>query len=156
MGFLTEQELVQSAMKHLPLRRWLRAPRGAEVFRQTEVQGLFGIPDLVAAFAPLPRRKSRSFRCIAFEMKLSDWRRGLIQAFRYRAFATIAILVLDDTRTGPAIANIDRFKRANVGLVGLKPDGYFNVYLWPEQEDPFNPDLQAAFCNIVQSDSPSN
>ena len=155
MRFSSEKELVQSAIKHLPLRRWLRVTKNAAMFQQTEVEGMFGIPDLVAAVPSRSKRNARSCRSIAFEMKLSDWRRGLAQAFRYRAFATIAVLVVDDSRSGPAVANLDRFKRANIGLVGLNPDGYFNTYLWPEREDPFNPDLQSALCGIVNRSAPS-
>jgi hypothetical protein len=148
--FSTEQELVETAIQHLPLRSWLRAPKSATLFQQTEVPGLFGIPDLVAARVSKRKRKTIHFDSIAFEMKLSDWRRGLIQAFRYRAFATTVILVIDDARSAPAIANVDRFKKANVGLVGLRPDGAFNVYSWPDREDPFSPHLQATLHEIVQ------
>jgi hypothetical protein len=148
MSFATEQELVSSAVQYLPLRRWLKAPKKAPLFQQTEVPGLFGIPDLVAAFATQSNRK-QAVRSIAFEMKLSNWRRGLMQAFRYRSFAYEAVLVMDDTRSRSAVANLDKFKRANIGLVGLRPDGTFEIYAWPQREEPFSPQLQAVFQELV-------
>lgn len=82
--------------------------------REVPVNG-FGIADLVAVSwgedaAPTVR---------AFELKLSDWRRGLMQAHRYRFFADVAVLVVPASK----IAIIDRFMRTfkalNVGLWGF-------------------------------------
>ena len=105
MRFSTESELVVKAIRHLPLRSWLQASESAPVFQAREIKGLFGVPDFVAAVVPSDADKACSTPSIAFEMKLSDWRRGLIQAFRYRAFARVAYLVLDGSRIGPAVAN---------------------------------------------------
>ena len=154
MSFTTEQELVERAIQHLPVRRWLKMPDDATLFQRTEVQGLFGIPDLLAVHAPCARTKRRRIMpSIAFEMKLSDWRRGLVQAFRYRSFATFSFLVLDNARTKSAVANADRFRLANVGLIGINGDGSFEVYVWPERETPFSPYLHAALVEIVRSET---
>jgi hypothetical protein len=154
MSFSTEQDLVDRAIEILPIRRWLKMPQGAMLFQRTEVQGLFGIPDLLAVHAPCPRKKrSRVLPSIAFEMKLSDWRRGLAQAFRYRSFATFSFLVLDNTRTKSAVANADRFKRANVGLIGINVDGSFEIYVWPEKETPFSAHLHTALAEIVRNET---
>ena len=120
MSFASEQQLVDRAIEHLPIRQWLKMPDDATLFQRTEVQGLFGVPDLLAVHAPSEQMKRRRILpSIAFEMKLSDWRRGLAQAFRYRSFATFSFLVLDNTRAKSAVANTDRFKRANIGLIGI-------------------------------------
>src|SRR5688572_22636146 len=55
-------------------------------------------------------------RLSAFEMKLKDWRRGLIQAFRYRYFADRAILVLPPKAAMVAKENLPLFCRLGVGL----------------------------------------
>ena len=126
MPFPTEKELVDSAIKHFPLRKWLQVNEHDEVFLGTEVQGLFGIPDLVAAIPPHQSNVDGSpVLTMAFEMKLSDWLRGLAQAFRYRTFANSSFLVIDEARSKRAVANLERFQRANVGLIGLKADGSF-------------------------------
>jgi hypothetical protein len=156
MSFASERELVHTAMRHLPLRQWLRVPKEAYLFQKTEVQGLFGIPDLVAAFAAPSERETGPIRSIAFEMKLSNWRRGLMQAFRYRSFASTVFLVIDDAGSRSAVANSDRFKRANIGLVGLNADGSFHVYVWPEHEDPYSPELQSTLNELVRTQSPTD
>jgi hypothetical protein len=128
--------------------------RDGILYQRTEVRGLFGIPDLLAVQAPRPLAKRRTaLNSIAFEMKLSDWRRGLAQAFRYRSFATFSILVLDNTRTKSAVANADRFRRANIGLIGLNVDGSYDVYVWPEPEKPFSKRLHAAMAEIVRTET---
>ncbi|MBU0483779.1 MAG: hypothetical protein KKB30_04615 [Proteobacteria bacterium] len=53
----------------------------------------------------------------AFEVKLSDWRRGLMQAHRYNYFADTAILVLPTAKL-PTVLNLDTFKNIRVGLWG--------------------------------------
>lgn len=151
MPFPTEKELVDSAIKHFPLRKWLQVNEHDKVFLDTEVQGLFGIPDLVAAIPPHRSNVDGSpVLTMAFEMKLSDWRRGLAQAFRYRTFANSSFLVIDEARSKQAVANLERFQRANVGLIGLKADGSFLIHWWPEQEEPFSPELHAAFTTILE------
>ena len=50
----------------------------------------------------------------AFEMKLSDWRKGLVQAYRYSYFADLAVVVLPPDVA--AIADVKLFRNANIGL----------------------------------------
>ncbi|HRY49119.1 MAG TPA: hypothetical protein P5186_13810 [Candidatus Paceibacterota bacterium] len=52
----------------------------------------------------------------AFEMKLSDWRKGISQTYRYSYFADVAILVLPPETAALALAEIDIFRRLGVGL----------------------------------------
>lgn len=151
MRFSTESELVVKAIRHLPLRCWLRASERTPVFQAREIKGLFGVPDFVAAVVPSNADRACSTPSIAFEMKLSDWRRGLIQAFRYRAFARVAYLVLDGSRIGPAVANTERFERSNVGLVGIETDGQFTVYHEPQDEEPFCPELVERFIQVIHA-----
>jgi hypothetical protein len=150
MRFTAESELVRQAIRCLPLRCWLQAPKNAPLFQATEVKGFFGVPDLVAAVIPSEAGIDRVPRAIAFEMKLSDWRRGLIQAFRYRAFARLTYVVLDNCRVGPALTSTERFKRSNVGLIGLESSGKFTVYYEPDDVEPFCPRLVEKFSQVVQ------
>lgn len=52
----------------------------------------------------------------AFEMKLADWRKGLAQAYRYSYFADLAVVVLPPYLAAAAKAELDLFRRSNVGL----------------------------------------
>lgn len=94
--------------------------------REVPVNG-FGIADLVTvswdlSIAMLPVRSgSAELRPTvrAFEFKLSDWRRGLMQAHRYRFFADVAVLVLPAAKLSVAEAYLPTFQAINVGLWGF-------------------------------------
>lgn len=58
-------------------------------------------------------------RLIAVEAKLSDWQRVLTQAYRNLQFADESWVVLDNAFVRPALAQLDRFKVAGVGLASI-------------------------------------
>lgn len=72
----------------------------------------------------LERLKSRLEKHLltAFEMKMTDWRRGLAQAYRYGHFADKAILVVPPNTAILALKNKKLFQRLNVGLWSFDPD----------------------------------
>jgi len=57
----------------------------------------------------------------AFEAKLHDWRRALLQANRYRFFAHVPIVVLPAEKCRLAVANLDTFRLLKVGLWSFDP-----------------------------------
>lgn len=58
----------------------------------------------------------KKLRLTAIEAKLKDWRKGLMQASRYRFFANRSILVLPNPAAAVAVAYLATFKAVNVGL----------------------------------------
>jgi hypothetical protein len=58
----------------------------------------------------------------AFEFKLSDWRRGLMQAHRYKYFSHASILVLPSHRMKSVKPQIGIFRKLRVGLWGFSPE----------------------------------
>jgi hypothetical protein len=56
---------------------------------------------------------------IAIEAKISDWQHVLVQAYRNLQFADESWVVLDDTHIRPALAQLERFRVAGVGLVSI-------------------------------------
>ncbi|HWD92524.1 MAG TPA: hypothetical protein VG938_09255 [Verrucomicrobiae bacterium] len=58
-------------------------------------------------------------RLTAFEMKLSDWRKGLSQAYRYGYFADRTIVVLTVETAKLARKELALFRKLNVGLWGF-------------------------------------
>lgn len=52
----------------------------------------------------------------AFEVKLSDWRKGLMQAYRYRFFADASILVMPDDKKHLVEPFLATFRQLNVGF----------------------------------------
>ena len=66
----------------------------------------------------------------AFEVKMTDWRIGLMQAHRYRYYANTSILVIPKAVLPRAIPNLRLFQDAHVGLWGFNPDtkGITRIY----------------------------
>jgi hypothetical protein len=58
----------------------------------------------------------KSLKLTAFEAKLKDWRKGLMQASQYRFFANRAVLVLPSGAAATAIGFLEAFRALNVGL----------------------------------------
>lgn len=58
-------------------------------------------------------------KVIAVEAKLSEWRRVLVQAYRNLQFADESWVVLDHAYVRPALAQIERFKSAGIGLASV-------------------------------------
>lgn len=72
----------------------------------------------------LERLKARvaKHRLTAFEMKLTDWRKGLTQAYRYGFFADRAILVLPPHSAEIAAKNKSLFQQLSVSLWSFDAD----------------------------------
>jgi hypothetical protein len=93
----------------------------------------YGIADLVMLSWSAPDKSGTVFsleqlrlylrgqRLTAFEVKLLDWRKGLIQGHRYRYFCDRAIVVLPEKTAKIAEANLDLFRSLNVGLWAFHP-----------------------------------
>jgi hypothetical protein len=89
-----------------------------------------GIPDLLALSWSHDRAANLS-TCLdlekldptvrAFEFKLSDWRKGLMQAHRYKFFSHVSILVLPNHKMKSVALQIDIFHKLRVGLWGFSP-----------------------------------
>jgi len=102
-----------------------------------ELKGVFGIPDYVVVKAT----QKRVLYVVSFELKLRNWKRGLMQAFRYRTFSNEAFLVLDQAHIASASENLDQFTRANVGLASYNRNGEFHVHWAPRPSVPFSNDF---------------
>lgn len=59
---------------------------------------------------------------VAVEAKLSNWSRGLYQAYRYKQFANKSYLALYSKYIHRALANKELFERCNVGLIEVGED----------------------------------
>ncbi|NQT93800.1 MAG: hypothetical protein HQ559_13660 [Lentisphaerae bacterium] len=112
--------------------------------REVPVNG-FGIADLVTVSwdiesdtwqtDPLSAELRPTVR--AFEFKLSNWRKGLMQAHRYRFFADVAMLVLPTSKLAVAEPFHATFQAINVGLWGFNPvSGTISTVLTPRPRMP--------------------
>ena len=92
--------------------------------REIPVNG-YGITDLMAIAWSGPGAVCPDVRAFlanakptvrAFEMKLGDWRRAMVQASRYRNFAHQSIAVIPMEKSSVAVEYLDTFRRIKVGL----------------------------------------
>ncbi|UZQ85084.1 hypothetical protein ODU73_002186 [Thermoclostridium stercorarium] len=77
-------------------------------------------------------------KIIAVEYKLSNWKRALIQAFKYKNFAHASYVILDKDFHHRAIRNIDTFKRSRVGLGYVDEKGNVIIEYDPGISKPFS------------------
>jgi hypothetical protein len=144
MGFASEKQLFQTVVESVEFQHL------ANLYPNTtslvEPSGLFGVPDLVIASLGTSYCKVKAF---AFEMKLSNWQRALVQAFRYRAFAELSFVVMDHKHIKPALASIFRFERAHIGLLSITTAGELFVHHQPKETKPYCDRTRATFEQIL-------
>ena len=58
----------------------------------------------------------------AFEFKLSNWRKGMMQAHRYKYFSHASILVLPRHKLTLVKPRLEIFRKLRVGLWGFTPE----------------------------------
>lgn len=81
----------------------------------------------------------KSLSITAIEAKISDWRKGLMQASRYRFFANRALLVLPPEVCSVALGYLETFRNLNVGLWQFNPDtGVICKHFTPRHGRPLN------------------
>jgi hypothetical protein len=93
----------------------------------------YGIPDLITFAwstqqnqAPVLslealRQKLKRQQFTAFELKLRDWRKGIVQAYRYRYFCDCSIVVLPSDVAERASQRLELFASLDVGLWSFAP-----------------------------------
>jgi hypothetical protein len=132
------------SLNQLPL--ILRRP--SSVILRKEVPGLFGIPDVLLAFLPQSSSGVR-LRAVGFEVKLKNWRRALIQAYRYAAFCELSFVVLDETAATKPLENIDFFIRSNIGLITLSPSSDLDIRFFPRPQPPYCPVTRSKLEKLI-------
>ncbi|KAB7731817.1 hypothetical protein F5984_06210 [Rudanella paleaurantiibacter] len=77
-------------------------------------------------------------KSIAIEAKLKNWRRALVQAYRYRWFASESYVVMDRLHINAAIKSISEFEKFNIGLAEIDTCGRVITHFRPYEERPIN------------------
>jgi len=79
------------------------------------------------SFARVARPCTRAFEC-----KLTDWRKAMAQAGRYRFFANQTFVVLPETACARALPYLGTFRKIRVGLWSFSPgNGRITVHHTP-------------------------
>ena len=124
--FDTEKELVSTSIPLLCNYYSIDDPQ----YLVCEPNGLFGIPDIMLY----------NNYVISIEFKLKNWKRALMQAYRYKGFSHKSYVVLDEDHSRRAVECIDEFIRSNIGL-GTVKDNTITFHYSPTLEEPFSPGL---------------
>ena len=80
-------------------------------------------------------------------LRLKNWKRALIQAFKYKSFANNSIVVIDENFKNRALKNIDEFKRYKIGLASFSSEKNFVIHYLPETDDPFS----SSYHEVIES-----
>lgn len=121
--FVTEEKMVNICVNELQ-----NEYQECEIL--LEPNGLFGIPDIMI----------KSEEIISIEAKLKNWKRALIQAYKYRCFSKKSYVYMDDEYIEAPLENIDEFKKFNIGLAGVSNEK-IKIYYEPEEMEPFSKNL---------------
>ncbi|MGI4790230.1 MAG: hypothetical protein ACRYFS_15440 [Janthinobacterium lividum] len=146
MAFASEKDLFNAALSTVYFKSLLNTGNAECLI---EPKGLFGIPDLVIANVKNTSIEAVEIQGLAFEMKLRNWQRALFQAYRYRFFAQKSYVVMDHKRVQPALMQIERFIKSNIGLLSLSPDGEIYIHFEPTEEPPYCDRLRICLEQIV-------
>ena len=135
--------------------------------REVPMNG-FGIADLVVVSWEGLHRKAASLHTLAevtatvraFEFKLNDWKKGLMQAHRYRFFADVAILVVPAAKLTVAQTVMTTFRTLDVGLWGFnEATGAITAVYTPRPRLPARREYKATVVekamNAARQDQPS-
>lgn len=80
----------------------------------------------------------------AVEAKISNWKRGFYQAYRYKWFSNYSFLALHVKFIGPAMENLPLFARHNVGLMSVNTNqNLVKLIHRPKKERPYSGEIAA-------------
>lgn len=88
-------------------------------------------------------------KSIAIEAKLKNWKRALMQAYRYKWFADYSYVVLDNAHAKAAIENVDSFKKLNVGLISISTDGHLFKHNLAKSQKPIDTNMQILLSEVL-------
>lgn len=109
-----------------------------------ECKGLFGIPDFVSY-----SKQEVPFLVYSFELKLADWKRATIQAFRYKSFSNVCYVVMPIDGISAAKSNLKVFEKYNIGLAQLDKRGAFEAIFKPTLDEPYSDYLSQKFLDSI-------
>jgi hypothetical protein len=141
MAYTSEREMVESIIASDYIKELITS--GHSLIKE-EVDGFFGIPDIVVVINNAGKQLS-----YAYEAKLKNWRRAIMQAFRYKAFVDLSYVIMDYDHVKPALLKIEEFERSNVGLMSIDDYGELKTHYRPHKEIPYSPHTAFKFNKMV-------
>ena len=121
---------------------FLRAKIGGTYYK--ELPGLFGIPDYVCF-----EKKDKCINVVSFELKLTDWKTAIIQAFRYRSFSNKVYVVMPEDTVKRAVEHTDQFGQYGIGLASFT-SGELTILVDAGAYEPYSQHLREKVDNRVR------
>lgn len=134
--FATEEEMSKK------FERYLKTTFGNTYVK--ECSGLFGVPDFV-----FYTTENEEVSIVAFELKLTDWKRAVKQAFRYKSFSNAAYVVLPSSSATSALNNLDFFQKYDIGLAKFNSDKVLEIVFKPKGKKPYSEALRQKFVRSI-------
>lgn len=113
---------------------YLKTQIGRTYFK--EWRGLFGIPDFVCF-----EKGDGAINIVSFELKLTDWKTAIIQAFRYRSFSNKVYVVMPEDTVNRAMAHSEKFDQYGIGLASFN-SGKLSVLVDAQDSEPYSHNLR--------------
>lgn len=80
----------------------------------------------------------------AIEAKISNWKRGFYQAYRYKWFSNYSFLALHQKFISPALENLPLFVKHNVGLMSVDTNkNNIKMLYRPKKDSPYSGEIAA-------------
>lgn len=80
----------------------------------------------------------------AIEAKISNWKRGFYQAYRYKWFSNYSFLALHQKFINPALESLPIFAKHNVGLMSVDTNkNKIKILYRPKKENPYSGEIAA-------------
>lgn len=105
--------------------------------------------------------KSCMSNLFAIEAKISNWKRGFYQAYRYKWFSHYSFLALQKKHARPAIKNLTLFKEHNVGLITVDTNNnLIDLIFHPKKQAPYSNEIasltfERLFANYLEKKADS-
>lgn len=80
----------------------------------------------------------------AIEAKISNWKRGFYQTYRYKWFSNYSFLALQKKHANPAIKSLELFKEHNIGLMTVNnSNNSIDVVFEPKRQEPYSSEISS-------------
>ena len=94
-------------------------------------------------------KRMDSYYVFSNKYELRNWKKALMQAYRYKWFADYSYVVLDEAHSKAAIENLPLFEKLNVGLLTISISGVIKKYYHPKKQKPLDPTMQMLLSEVV-------
>ncbi len=128
--FTSEKEM------SLHFERYLRSKIGNAYLK--EQKGLFGIPDFII----FEKGSREDYNLVSFELKIRNWKRAMIQAFRHKSFSNVSYVVTSNENADLFARNLSKFKKYQIGLASIDDQRNLRIYYKPKSSKPYSVKLR--------------